>query len=218
MEIKNPTKINAIELSIDECKNLLCTGDILLFRGHKFYSRLIAKASEGLYSHVALVGKVEEDFIETIEFHERRGGAIVNLEIYNKIDYRTIDVYRPMPKITLLELCQEEKKIKKRDIEFNGNQIVRDIEKLTGLPYGWRRIWWILKYKIGFFRLFADISNTLNDENKQPIYPICSSIIAYAFSKNNFDLIKNKGDEWTEPNHIANSSLLCYLFSLRKPI
>ena len=54
----------------------------------------------------------------------------------------------------------------------------------------------------------------MTDELEDMVYPVCSTSVSYSFNKSEFDLVKNRSDEWTEPGDIAKSSGINYLFTV----
>ena len=88
------------------------------------------------------------------------------------------------------------------------------MRKLTALPYGWRRIWWMAKHKMAGLRFFYKPDDLMIDTVKDVVYPVCSTAVSYSFNKNGYDLITNRSDEWTEPGQISMSPRLSYLFTL----
>lgn len=201
--------------TFEEAEDLIEEGDILLFKGRGWGAFFLKRSAGGVYSHVGIASWCN-GLLECVEFTEGAGGRIVNLETYNKIDKRQIDVYRPISprkKVTL-----EGDEIREEWVDFDGLAVTTCMRKLSGLPYGWRRIWWIAKHKLAGFRLFYNPENTINDEAEDEIvYPVCSTAAAHCFNSNGFDLIKNRSDEWTEPSSLSTSTSLAYLFTLEKP-
>lgn len=216
-----------------DIKPYINEADILLFRGQGWVSSLIGAAGETEYTHVGLASWINGDsntldgILECVEFREgspfagkngRGGGRSVNLEVTVKSYPGLIDVYRPIPSYIDIFFNLENKKEIVSRVDFNGKAITRTMRKMTGLPYGWRRILWIAKHKI--FRIAPKlvgrdyIKNLMADDLNDVIYPVCSTTVAYAFNKNRSDLIKNRADEWTEPGDIAQSARLNYLFTL----
>ena len=184
---------------------------------------MIKKAGEGAYSHVALAswynGSRDSSLLEAVEFKEGKGGRTVNLTSAYKaqLEQNLIDVYRVTKPIYKTFYNPETKKVEKIPVDFNSKGITRLMINLTGLPYGWRRIWWIAKNKIIGFRWFMDIDEIDNDNSKvdsSKIYPVCSTAIAACFSKHGYDLTKNRADEFMEPSDIARSAILSYIFTL----
>jgi hypothetical protein len=82
---------------------------------------------------------------------------------------------------------------------------------LTGMPYGWKRMWWFAKRYLVGLRLFYDLEDLTSDEIEDIVYPVCSTAVSYAFSSYEYDLMKNKGDEWTKPSDVSESTLLHYI-------
>ena len=212
-----------IILPIEEARLLIREADILLFRGNGIFSKLVQKAGAGSYSHVAVAswynGSRESSLLEAIEFREGKGGRTVNLtSAYNNhLENNLIDVYRVTKPIYKTFYNLETKKVEKIPVDFDAKGITRCMRNLTGLPYGWRRIWWIAKNKIVGLRWFMNIEDIDDDNSKvdsSKIYPVCSTAIAACFSKYGYDLTKNRSDEYTEPNDIARSAILSYLFTL----
>lgn len=208
--------MNRIYLPFDEAKLLINEADILLFRGGSFF---VSRCAEGIYTHVAIASwhnGNKDGLLEAVEFHEKFGGRTVNLEQYNKVDYREIDVYRCVERFDAYEFDADQKSVKSYTTRLQPKNITMTMRQMTGLPYGWRRIWWIAKHKLAVFRLFYNMHDLINDKLQEVIYPVCSTTLAYSFSKYECDLVKNRADEWTEPSHIASSARLSYLFSLAK--
>ncbi len=218
-------------IKYQEAKPLINEGDVLLFRGQGWASYFIGVASESVYTHVAVASWHNGDqkhlgLLECVEFREGSmfaglfnpnaagGGRTVNL-LNEVLKYPgQIDVYRPVSSFTSTTFDTETKSITTKEVSFNGKAVTNVMRMMTGLPYGWRRILWLARYKLAGWRLFSDRSILMSDELHDVVYPVCSTAVAYAFNSNNFDLISNKSDSWTEPADIARSSRLSYLFTL----
>ena len=196
--------------------DLIEEGDVLLFRSHCWYSWFVKSYTNSPYTHVGIASR-PDGLIEIIEFHgSTSGGVSRNLARAIKEQSGEIDVYRPSPMWTSLHL-DENNNVDLDVKEFTSEmaqKITETMRKMTGLPYGWKRIWWMAKHKLMGLRLFYKPEDLMNDELCAIIYPVCSTAVAYSFSKNGFDLIKNKSDQWTEPAHIALSTNLNKLFTL----
>lgn len=215
--------MNKTILPIEEARLLIRESDVLLFKGNGFFSKLIQKAGEGSYSHVALAswynGSRDSSLLEVVEFREGKGGRTVNLTSAYKshLEGGLIDVYRVNKPIYKTYYNPLTKKVEKVAVDFNAKGITRCMRNLTGLPYGWKRIWWIAKNKLAGLRWFMNIEEIDNDSSAidlSKIYPVCSTAVAACFSKYGYDLTKNRADEYTEPNDIARSAILSYLFTL----
>jgi len=194
--------------TFDEAKNLIQEGDVLLFQGNALFSKLIQSVSQSKYSHVALASwSSSKTVLECLEFHEKYGGRSVNLATQLSVP---IDVYRAVSEFSTLEFLDNQVISIKH--QFNGRDITDCMRKHAGLPYGWKRILWLLRFHLIGFRLFSrDYSDKLKENL---IYPVCSTAVAYCFHKNYVDLTHNRSDSRMEPADVARSPLLNYLFTV----
>ena len=222
---------NKIYVSYIDAKPFINEADVLLFRGSSWASYFISRASKSSYTHVGLASWVYEDntaegILECVEFKEGGpvaslfnknaggGGRAVNLWRQVEENPGKIDVYRPVTFCSEWKLNVEtlEPTLERREI--NSRTVTKTMRKMTGLPYGWQRIWWIAKHNLAFFRLFMDTESLQLDTVSEIVYPVCSTAVSYSFNSNGYDLTKNKSDDWTEPGDIAQSPRLSYLFTL----
>ena len=202
-------------LSYTQAEKLLEEGDVLLFEGKSIFSFFITRVGEGKHSHVAIASIHNNNgnsLWECIEFKEWKGGRTINLERYVKNN--RIDVYRPNPKDINLLYNKDLGIIEESSVEFDGKKVTNTMRKMTGLPYGWKRILWIAQHKIPFLRLFYSVDSIVDDSTRELVYPVCSTAVAYSYSKAEFDLVPNRNDKWTEPSDIARSALLNYMFTI----
>jgi len=203
-----------------EARNLIKEADLLLYRSQCWYSDFIKKIGKGEYSHVGMASWHNgtpgvEKILETIEFNGWRGGGATTQMSHLFPKYSEhIDIYRANTENEQMYYDKETKDIKSRFVKFDPKFVTNTMRNLTGLPYGWRRIWWFIKRNLFLFRFFYNIENLTSDEIKDIIYPVCSTSVAYCFSTAKFDLIHEKADEWTEPSDLARSSMLNYLFTI----
>ena len=109
---------------------------------------------------------------------------------------------------------QEINKVKKHRVIFDGKKITNTMRRMTGLPYGWKRIVWLYLHKFPVLRLLYNMENLVDDTLVDAIYPVCSTSVAYSFNKHGCDIVKFKSDAWMEPSDFARSPGLNYLFSL----
>jgi len=210
--------LEKINLDFAQAKELLHEGDILLFRGSGIASFFIQRASEGEYSHVGVAschGTNGGKMWECVEFREWKGGRVVNLERYVKQHSGRIDVYRPVSSKKSLSYDPETNIVREVETGFNGKGVTNIMRRMTGLPYGWKRILWIAQHKIAFLRLFYSMDSVVDDSTKDPVYPVCSTALAYANSRVNYDILHHRADKATEPSDFARSPLTHYLFTLK---
>lgn len=224
--------MNKIIFPYDEIKPYINEGDILLFRGQGIVSKIISSMSRTPYSHVALASWVNgrantpKGILECVEFREGSalaglwnqnaagGGRSISLKQCVKQYPNQIDVYRPVPSFTSLVFNPETKTIEIEKKEFNGRAVTDIMRDMAGLPYGWRRIWWMTKHKLLLLRFNVDKESLTHDKLGEIIYPVCSTSVAYCFNYYGYDLIHNRSDESTEPGDIALSPRINYLFTL----
>lgn len=209
-------KKQMVEVKFKDASELLNEADILLFRGKGFWSYFIKRASEGRYSHVGLAtahGANGSKIWECVEFKENKGGRIVNLQKYVELYEGKIDVYRASSAKKVYEFMPDGS-IDNKNIVLKKKKITNTMRSMAGLPYGWKRIAWMAQRKVPFLRWLYNIESVSNDENKDLIYPVCSTAVAYSFAKNGYDLVHNRADMATEPSDISRSPLLSYLFTI----
>jgi len=196
-------------------KPLIKESDVLLFRGRGCIARLIQRAGNGSYSHAGLAS-IHGEGVECVEFREFKGGRTVNLET-QLTEEGHIDVFRAVPKIIQWETSHKGGVITIKPVEkiFKPYCCSLFLRNLTGLPYGWKRIWLMLRHKIPFLRLIIPI----NQEDAfylSEIYPVCSTAIAETFEHCYVDLIPYKPNVLVEPSDLARSPILNYVFSIKK--
>jgi hypothetical protein len=207
-----------IYLTYDQAEPLIKEGYVLLFRGQTWASKLIQKASDGLYSHVGLAtwtnGRNNPPILECVEFKEWKGGRTVNLANYMRTHDGLIDVFAPTEPVYTYRFDPVTKTISKIRHFYNGRLLTNAMRRSTGLPYGWSRIWWLARFHLPFLRAFTRDNSFDDSVRDELIYPVCSTAIAHYCSKYYVDLIKYRSDERTEPSDLARSPLLNYLFTL----
>lgn len=216
-----------IYLNLKDAINLIEEADVLLFRGKSFISRMIQRSGEGEYSHAALATfpkclqcPEDREILEVSEFREGKGGRTVSITgAYSKdIEAGIIDVYRVINPLVKVFFDEKDGKIKESLQMFNPRGITNEMRKATGLPYGWDKIWWILKKKIFGLRLFHSLEKSSDDaiiKSMKDVYPVCSTAVAYCYSKYGYDLVPNRADSYTEPSDLARSAILSYLFTIK---
>lgn len=219
--------MNKTFIRYDDALNLIEEGDVLLFRGKTLFSWLVEKAGKGRYSHVGLAtwhnGCKKRcghaSILEITEFREWKGGRTVDFATayYDKIVNQQVDVYRVTNPITKIEYNHQVKDIIYSKLHLDTKNVTGCLRTLTGLPYGWSRILWMMNNKFIGLRWFSNFDKMSNDEivsDPNKIYPVCSTAVAACFSKFGFDLVPNKADEWIEPSDLSRSALLNYLFTV----
>ncbi len=205
------------KIKYDVAKTLIEEADVLLFRGDTIAEWLIKKYSGGIYSHVGMASHVynkkgEPSSLEIIEFSEWNGSRAISLENYVNDFPDKLDVFRvASPQYNLnydLKTMRADQKV----ILFKKHELTKYFRSLTGLPYGWKRIWQLAKIHLPIIRMFTNGKSV--DDKDELIYPVCSSAVAHVFSKKFVDLTHFRSDNRVEPNDIARSPILFPLFTL----
>ena len=205
-------------LSYTEGRSLIKDGDVLLFRGKGWISRIIGGITGSPYTHVGLANWVNNVHLECIHIREFKGGVASNLSILAKNFDCQIDVYRAIPHFTEMTFNMETKEVIITRKDFDGSKVADTFRGLLGQPYNYRYIWNIFKYNMMGLRIFYNKNKTMeNGEETLVPYHICSSGVAHAFSKNGYDLVYNRGDAYNNPGDLARSPRLNYLFTLCEP-
>lgn len=211
-------KSDLLYLPYSEARSYIKEGDVLLFRGKKWYSYIIKKFTKSSYSHAALAswhnGSDEPPILELIEFHAMTGGAISQLSRSVKKYSGTIDIYRPSRKAQTIKWNVKRQEAEVINIEFDGKKLTRTMRMLAGLPYGIMKIILMAQKYAIFARLFGNIEKMEDDTQETVSAPVCSTSVAHCFNSVGYDLVKNKADKWTEPGDLACSPSLNYLFTL----
>lgn len=193
-------------LPYNEAELKLREADVLLFKSRRFISlsTYIAKCTDSPYSHVGIAHCCDNRIWMCLEFAEFNKSRAFPISKYAKKRPGKIDVFRPVSKIVYSN---------GREIIFN-DVVARNItclaEHLVGESYGYS-----ILYKL-FARLipgFNWIALQYND-NIEPKYFVCSTLVTYTYRKYFTDLVKFLPDEYTKPADIARSPLLEYQFTI----
>ena len=187
-----------------EAMPLIQEADILLFRGKGVMSWLIKRYGSGVHSHVGIAHWDNEN-LQCVEFREFKGGRSVSLKTQVDNSPFGIDVFRAAKRV---------------DYE-NDSYVLDDLTKskvttimlkLTGLPYGWRNIWKLVKHYLPFCRL---AQQNIKDNNATKIF-VCSTAAAYAYRMAYIDPVPYLADSAVTPSDLARSALFEYQFTLQK--
>jgi hypothetical protein len=207
--------VNKCIIPYTKAEQLIREGDVLLFRKESVFSFFVRVAGESPYSHVGLASWVfnelgERARLECVEFKEWVGGRAVSLRNYVEQNPGMIDVFTPnlYHMYTVFDCNTLERNAIKT--YFNGRDVTNELRRLTGLPYGWSRIWDIIK------RTFLPLTFGEFEDKKDEelIYPVCSTAIAYCYGKHFADLTHLTPHNRMEPGDIGRSPVLNYLFTL----
>ena len=187
-----------------EATPLIQEADILLFRGKGFISWLIQRYGTGVHSHVG-IAHWDNGNLQCVEFREFRGGRSVSLKTQVDNSPFGIDVFRAAKRVDY----ENDSYILDEAVK---SKIATTMLKLTGLPYGWRNIWKLVKHYLPFCRLARQ---NIKDNNATKIF-VCSTAVAYAYRTSYIDPVPYLADSAVAPSDLARSSLFEYQFTLQK--
>ena len=203
---------NIIPYSQVVAAKLIKEGDILLFRGLGWFSFLIRQSAQGAHSHAAMASW-HNDILECVEFREFKGGRTVNLKTQVEARPEKIDVFRPKKYFPVMGAGKYE------NIPYVGQRATDMMRKMTGLPYGWKRIWKLAQYQIPIVRWKT--KPVFNDKaTNGDVYPVCSTAVATSVRMGGYsgkvDLMPLRPDPQMTPPDVASSPVLDYMFTLGK--
>lgn len=206
-----------------EAEGYLNEGDVLLFRKPRsLLSNFIRASSDSPYSHAGLVSfsynkQGERSSVECVEFKEWYGGRSVSLANYVQQYDGEIDVFSPHPySIVTYWNCEARRRVTERKL-FKGRFITSELRNLTGLPYGWTRIFKLAARSLFTFRFWFRSDEDYDDTvAKELVYPVCSTAVAWCYAKHYVDLTPQRADHLITPGDLSRSSLLSYVFTLGK--
>ncbi len=189
-----PTDPNPVYMA--DVQTLICSGDLLLFRGRGLASRLISYAGRSRYTHAARVVRWGRDLF-CCEVREWVGGRAVTLESQVKKFPGQIDVFEANPD-GLFPF-------------YDRPAADRYMRRLAGCDYGYRAILSAALLRVPFLR--ATVSDRIEVEGKnQP--PFCSAACAQAERAGGVDVVPHLADALTEPGDLARSNFYRYRFTL----
>ena len=187
-----------------EALPLVQEADILLFRGKGIISWLIKRYGSGVHSHVG-IAHWDNGNLQCVEFREFKGGRSVSLKTQVDNSPFGIDVFRAAKRVDY----ENDSYIFDDSVK---SKITTIMLKLTGLPYGWKNMWKLVKHYLPFYRLAPQ---NIKDNNATKIF-VCSTAAAYAYRTSYIDPVPYLADSAVTPSDLARSSLFEYQFTLQK--
>ena len=187
-----------------QAKLLIQEADVLLFRGSGIISWLIKRYGSGLHSHAAMA-HWDGSNLQCVEFREFKGGRSVSLKRQVGQNPQHIDVFRAASQI------EYETTHHKLDDTTRSN-LSKVMLELTGLPYGWKNFWKLVKHYLPFCRLAPQ---NMKDDDRMNIF-VCSTAVAYAYRSTYVDPVPYLSDSAVAPPDLARSALFEYQFTIDK--
>lgn len=184
--------------SLSEVAGQLKRADLLLFRGNRFFSKLIKAAGRSEYSHAAkidIIGGVPY----CVEIREWIGGRMVTLESQILKYPGRIDVFRVNPR---------------NFREYSAQAAVTHMRQFAGKSYGWYSVFRAAIQHLPIIRLIwpPDFSAENGDGFKSPLF--CSQACAIADRLAGHDPVPHLADKFTLPGDLARSEFYEYKFTL----
>jgi hypothetical protein len=185
-------------VNLSDVQREIKDGDLLLFRGSGFVSRLISAAGRSDYTHAARAVWWGNDLF-CCEVRELKGGRAVSLESQIERFPGAIDVFEANPS--------------NRWREFNRYGAVRYMRRLAGCDYGYRGVWLAALRRLPIWRFWVSADSDDRRVANQP--PFCSQACAMADRiGGGVDPVPHLADRMTEPADLARSPFYRYRFTL----
>ena len=177
---------------------MICSGDLLLFRGSGIVARLIGAAGRSRYTHAARAIWWSGDLF-CCEVRELKGGRAVTLESQVRKFPGIIDVFETNPD--------------RRWPNYDRRAANRATRQFAGCDYGYGGIVAAAALHLPFVRCFASPDFDDAGEDRRP--PFCSQAIAMADRiAGGVDPVPHLADRITEPGDLARSPFYEYRFTL----
>lgn len=187
-----------------QAKSLIKEGDVLLFQGKGMLSWLIKRYGSGVHSHVG-IAHWDGNHLQCVEFREFKGGRSISLTSQVDENSADIDVFRAAKTI-------EYDDIKYELTDMVASKITSILILLTGLPYGWKNIWKLVKHYTPLLRLAPQ---NIKDDDPTKVF-VCSTAVAYAYRMAYVDPVPYLADTAVAPADLARSALFKYQFTIEK--
>ena len=191
-------------LPYSEAMSRIQEADVLLFRTDGLISWLIQRYGSGIHSHAALA-HWDGPNLECVEFREFKGGRSVSLKRLVGQYPSHIDVFRAASNIEYTNMNYHLS-------DSIRSELTTIMIGLSGLPYGWKNIWKLVKHYLPFCRLAPQ---NMKDDDPLSVF-VCSTAVAYAYRRAYVDPVPYLADSAVTPPDLARSALFEYQFSIQK--
>jgi len=168
-------------------------GDVLLWRGTSWLSKLIRWAGRSPYSHAGLAVWIRGRLMVA---ESREGSGIRLLPLRSAVAGAEVDLYEVGHGTDLA-------------VDTVRDQVVERALELLGQAYGYRRI---LRLAVGRIPLVGRLVKSWSFDDELRIDGrlgiVCSAYVALCWHMAGLDLVPNLSDGSTEPGDLARSALL----------
>jgi hypothetical protein len=179
-------------------------GDLLLFRGQGWLSRMISVAGRTNWTHAGMVD-VWDGELYCDEVREFVGGRVVTLASQVERFPGQIDVFRANTSIYP---------------QYDRQAAALHMRRFAGCSYGWWHVIGaaVLHVPVLRFRLKTDYSIEVASETGPTKPPYCSQAVSMACRlSGKVDPVPQLADRFTEPGDLSRSNLFDYQFTLSWP-
>lgn len=219
MNILALTAQQQLHLPYQQAEPHIRQGDLLLYRRHTLWGKMIAGVGRTRYSHIGMAGwtnggpKTGHSDLMAYEMLPT-GGQATMLRAHAEIWPGRIDVYRINDAFTTYAWCNVAQRLVAETTQYDRRKAV-DIMREFCCPgnYGMRHLVWTYIANAPLLRVLfpQPTDDEIEDKTKMPY---CSEAVAFAVRKSFTDLVRNTPDSYTQPGDLARSPLLHYMFTL----
>ncbi len=182
-------------LEYDDFRDQIKDGDILLYKGQGFVSRVIQFFTRSEYSHAGIVVRWNK---RLMVMEAIRKGVIVNPF------RRSVNRYKGT-----VEWWSSKQEIN----DATRERMIRFAQRQLGKDFGFWLLFWFA-FMISFFYRDLDKRDAVRRERKL----FCSLYVALIYHEADIDLAKNRADRFTSPADIASSPKLVKRMPLKKTL
>lgn len=185
-----------ILVAYSDVRHEIRDADLLLFRSHNWFSRLISVAGRSQYSHAAMTGWWK-DRLMCVEMIRGGGRAQLLSNLVSRWP-GVIDIYRANA----------------NHRRFSRERALGAMIGITGRRYGWFNLSRAALLHLPVFRFLASPNTDDFDASTWP--PFCSQAVAAADRAGGVDPVPNLADRLTEPGDLSRSPFYSYRFTLMR--
>lgn len=174
--------------------------DLLLFRGHSTFSRLISIAGHNSHTHAATAAWWGPELfcLETVAFH---GGRAETLQSQVEQNPGLIDVYRPNAQ---------------NAPDYDPAAVVEYMKQVTGRPYGWYTIYRVSLLSLPGIRWLVPPDTDIAQRDTH--MPDCSQARVEADAAGGGFPVMELAPWLVSPGQLAQSPFYEYKFTLRPEV
>lgn len=182
--------------TIDECRPLMRTGDVLLTRGTGFISACIRAFTGYEHTHASQLDATKRHAIKVHEVRELVGAQCVRLEDVVAANVGRVDWFRLDPHNRWPHINRD--KMREKAAAWTDAK----------MPYGYLTVFLALLLHLPLVRWFT--RRPTSDHKEWAIFPDCSAYLSGTQQAGGMDHVRHMSHRAVEPGHFANSLALEY--------